>query len=257
MREKIIKKLQEIEEEQKVKILYAVESGSRAWGFESKDSDYDVRFIYAHLLDWYISIDEKRDVIEYPLQDALDIIGWDIKKALQLYKKSNPPLYEWLVSPIIYRENGNFAQQLRELTSQFYSPLTTMHHYLHMAEGNYREYLQGDTVRIKKYFYVLRPVFACIWIEQYKTQPPVEFKKMLHLLEIDLNLKEEIEKLYIRKKSGEELDKEKRIVIINNFLNEKIGYFEKYIKEIKIGQKQKNNTSILDILLRNSLVNSK
>src|SRR5947209_3872560 len=115
MKDKIIAKLYEIEKEQSVKILYAVESGSRAWGFASKDSDYDIRFIYVHPIDWYISIEEKRDVIEYPVKDLLDFSGWDIRKALQLYKKSNPPLYEWLVSPIVYLEHGNFAQQLRDL----------------------------------------------------------------------------------------------------------------------------------------------
>src|SRR3989344_3225606 len=133
IKDEIIAKLREIEDKEKVRILYAVESGSRGWGFESKDSDYDIRFIFVHSLDWYLSIEDKKDVIEYPISDQLDISGWDIKKTLRLFKKSNPPLYEWLNSPIIYLEQGDFAQRLRELMPKFYSPISSMHHYLHMA----------------------------------------------------------------------------------------------------------------------------
>ena len=119
MKDKIVNKLNEVEKEEKVTILYAVESGSRGWGFASKDSDYDVRFIYIHPLDWYLSIAEKRDVIGYSLSNLLDMSGWDIKKVLQLFNKSNPPLYEWLTSPIVYIERGSFAHRLRLLISSF------------------------------------------------------------------------------------------------------------------------------------------
>lgn len=111
-------KIKRNREKEKVKILYAVESGSRGWGFESKDSDYDVRFIYAHPLDWYLSIENKRDVIEYPISNSLDISGWDIKKALKIFKSANPPLYEWLTSPIVYLEKGEFANKLRNFIPQ-------------------------------------------------------------------------------------------------------------------------------------------
>lgn len=107
MNEIIQQKLVEIEEKYKVKILYAVESGSRAWGFPSKDSDYDVRFIYIHSAEWYLSIDPqeigaKRGVIEEPIDELLDISGWEITKALRLFRKNNPPLLEWLRSNIVY-----------------------------------------------------------------------------------------------------------------------------------------------------------
>ena len=115
-------KLKEIEKGHSVKILLAVESGSRAWGFESKDSDYDIRFIYAHEKDFYLSIDKKRDVIEYPIVDLIDINGWDLKKALQLFYKSNPTLAEWLKSPIVYFENSEFKKELLELEKKYFSP---------------------------------------------------------------------------------------------------------------------------------------
>jgi len=250
VRDTIIAKLYKIEKEQQVKMLYAVESGSRAWGFESKDSDYDIRFIYAHPLDWYIGIQDKKDVIEYPLEKQLDFSGWDIRKALKLYKKPNPTIYEWLNSPIIYIENSNFAQTLRELTPQFYSPISSISHYLHMAEGNYREYLQGDIVRVKKYFYVLRPIFACMWIEQYKNPPPIEFIQFLNVLDLDSGLKMQIQNLLQRKKAGEELDREKKITIINDFLDAKIHYFRKYVREMKPTQTSQD-ISLLNKILHN------
>lgn len=216
-----------------MKILYAVESGSRGWGFESKDSDYDVRFIYIHPLDWYLSIEDNKDVIEYPISEQLDISGWDIKKTLKLFENSNPPLYEWLKSPEVYLEQGVFIKKLRKLIPQFYSSISNLHHYLSMARGNYKAYLTNKNVKIKKYFYVLRPVFACMWIKKRKTAPPMEFEKLFYDQKLDKKLVSEIQKLLKRKRSGEELDVEERIKIINSFLEEKIKYFENYVKNLK------------------------
>lgn len=253
-KDNILEKLKETEEKEKVEILYAVESGSRGWGFESKDSDYDVRFIYAHSQDWYLSIEDKRDIIEYPVSDSLDISGWDIKKALKLFKASNPPLYEWLNSPIVYLERGNFVQKLRDLMPQFYSPISCLHHYLNMAKGNYKVYLTSEKVKIKKYFYVLRPVLACIWIENYKTMPPMEFEKLLMEQMIDKNVINEVRKLLVRKRSGEELDLEDRIEIIHNFLEEKLKYFKNYVKRMDSRKRLKED--LLNKLFRETLKKS-
>ncbi len=247
----ILVKLREVEQKEKIKILYAVESGSRGWGFESKDSDYDVRFIYVHPRDWYLSIKDKRDVIECPVSNRLDVSGWDIRKALKLFKDSNPPLYEWLISPIVYLEEGNFIQKFRELIPEFYSPVSSTYHYLSMAKRNYKAYLMGQKVKIKKYFYVLRPIFACMWIEKRRTIPPMEFEKLFHIQKLNKGLVEEVQKLLERKRSGEELDVEDRIEIINNFLEEKINYFEEYEK--KAGKGQYSKVDVLDKLFRNTL----
>ena len=125
MQDLILSELNRIEQDYHVQILFACESGSRAWGFPSSDSDYDVRFVYIRPTDWYLAIDveRKRDVIELPIDDSLDISGWDLRKALQLYYKSNPPLLEWLGSPIIYQEKYTVAQQLRNLAPEFYNPI--------------------------------------------------------------------------------------------------------------------------------------
>lgn len=251
IKQDILNKLDLIEEEESVKILYAVESGSRAWGFESTDSDYDVRFIYIQKPEWYLSIDERRDVIERPINNLLDFSGWDIKKALKLFRKSNPPLLEWMRSPILYLEQSLFMTSLKSLEKQFYSPKSCLHHYLHMAEGNYRKYLQNDLVKIKKYFYVLRPVMACSWIENKKSAPPMEFQTLLDSQISDSELKKSISSLLERKKAGEEMDLEPRIDIINEYLNERIQYFNRLVKNYN--KTEKPNTKMLNILFQDTL----
>lgn len=230
MKEEIIKELRRIEEESSIKILYAVESGSRAWGFPSTDSDWDVRFIYIHHLDWYLNIEDKKDNYEKILPNDIDLSGWELKKALKLFRKSNPPLLEWLRSPIIYQESLSTAEQLRQLSDFYFNPRSCLHHYLHMAEGNYQAYLMKDVVRLKKYFYVLRPILACDWIRKNNTMAPMEFNVLVESLVNDLELKGEIERLLERKMNGEELSEAPRIPIIQDFLEEKISYYNDYIK---------------------------
>ena len=161
MIEEIKKELKNLEDDKKIKVLYAVESGSRAWGFASKDSDWDVRFIYIHHYDWYLSVEEKKDNIEIILPNDIDLGGWELRKALLLFRKSNPPLLEWLKSPIKYNENYSIANELRKATEIYFNPKSCLYHYFHMAQGNYDAYFKENIVRLKKYFYVLRPIFAC------------------------------------------------------------------------------------------------
>ncbi|KPU57137.1 nucleotidyltransferase domain-containing protein [Bacillus wiedmannii] len=235
MREKIRVELARIEQENDVKILFAVESGSRAWGFPSKDSDYDVRFVYMHPVEWYLSIHDKRDVIEYPISDDLDINGWDIKKALQLFAKSNPALLEWIRSPIFYSKNSHFPEQLQQMSDKHFDPKATIYHYLHMASKNYREFLQGENVKFKKYFYVLRPILACKWLEDKTTLPPVEFDRLITELSLERSVLNEIEQLLIKKKAGTELDVGLKIEVLNQFLEEQIHYYQQYVKGIEKG----------------------
>ncbi len=226
-----------IENTEDVKILYACESGSRAWGFASKDSDYDVRFIYARRPEWYLDIDleHKRDVIELPINDDLDVSGWDIRKALQLYRKSNPPLLEWLGSPIVYQENFSVAQQMRDLAPTCYSPIACQYHYFKMARGNYRGYLQGDEVRLKKYLYVLRPVLGVIWLERDMGVVPTEFQKLVDGVVDDPALKQTIAKLLEIKMSSTEKDVGPRMPVLNDFLETELGRMEAQAFERKIG----------------------
>ncbi|MDI4648741.1 nucleotidyltransferase domain-containing protein [Cohnella hashimotonis] len=228
IRKTISDQLERLEREENVRILYACESGSRAWGFPSQDSDYDVRFVYVREPDWYLSIYDKRDVIERPISDSLDISGWDLRKALNLYRKSNPPLLEWLQSPIQYAERYTVAEQLRAISPLTFSPKSCMYHYLNMARGNYRTYLQGDRVKIKKYFYVLRPVLACEWIERYGDMPPMAFDVLAdRLLPRDGELWRTVQQLLARKKAGEELDYEPRLAVVNDYLEERLAHLER------------------------------
>ncbi len=145
-----------MERDHGVRVLFAVESGSRAWGFPSPDSDYDVRFVYLHPRDWYLSLVERRDVIEIPIDaEDHDISGWDLRKALQLLLRSNPPLYEWLVSPIVYREDGATMAALRRLAETGYAHKTMGWHYLRIADRTYRTHFGSrPEANLKKYFYV-------------------------------------------------------------------------------------------------------
>ncbi|WP_040949762.1 nucleotidyltransferase domain-containing protein [Gorillibacterium massiliense] len=248
----ITEQLDFLEQQEQIRILYACESGSRAWGFPSQDSDYDVRFIYIRQPDWYLSIFDKRDVIERPISEKLDISGWDLRKALNLYRKSNPPLLEWLQSPIRYAEKHGAAKQLREISPLTFSPKSCMYHYLNMARGNYRMYLQGDRVKIKKYFYVLRPVLACEWIERFNEMPPMEFDVLVdRLIPKDEELWHIIQQLLARKKAGDELDYEPRLNPINDYLEDRLQKLEKIAAAMKSTDRKMDGH--LDSLFRATL----
>lgn len=175
---KIADELRRIEKSETVKILMAVESGSRAWGFASPDSDYDVRFLYKRPAAEYLRLEKTRDVIELPISDALDINGWDLSKALRLMHHSNPALLEWIGSPVRYIDT-DFTKWLSTLAAKYFMPKSGIYHYLNMAAGTYKRHLERDQVVLKKYFYVIRPILACKWILGNGTPPPVPFRKLV------------------------------------------------------------------------------
>jgi predicted nucleotidyltransferase len=228
IRKAILSCLEKIQDEEQVRVVYACESGSRAWGFASVDSDYDVRFIYLHRPEWYMTIDFERepDAIERPVVDSLDLAGWDLRKALNLLRKSNPPLLEWLGSPIVYVERGAVASWLRELKPVYYSWRACMHHYLSMARGNYREFLKGPEVPRKKYLYVLRPVLAMLWIERDLGVVPTEFPELVERLVEPGRLRNAIDELLCAKRAGCELGLGPRIPAINEFLEQELSRLE-------------------------------
>jgi len=238
MQNKILKRLKKTEIEHGVKILYAIESGSRAWGFESQNSDYDVRFIYAHTMEWYldINLEDKRDVIEYDIVDEIDISGWDIRKALKLYWKSNPAFVEWLKSPIIYIDDGKFAKKSRLLLDSIYSIEKGIYHYRSMAKANYRGYLKQKQVRLKKYFYVLRPLLAIKWLETRRETAPIEFERLRALVQKNKALNDEISKLLTMKKAAREMDVGPANKIVNQFIENELHRLEAY-SEKPIDQK--------------------
>lgn len=224
MDKKILEELRKIEAAEGVKIIMAIESGSRAWGFASPDSDYDVRFIYVRKQEDYLRLEGMRDVIEWRLDKTLDICGWDLKKALQLIYKSNPTIFEWCASPIVYMENEAFSK-VKALLPKYFSVKKSLYHYWHMAETNYREYLKGDIVRVKKYFYVIRPLLAAKWILDRRTSPPMLFDYLVEA-ELDTSLRPELDRLLEMKKTMPELGQAPRIESLNK-------YFESVMPEMK------------------------
>lgn len=188
MKTTIQQKLAEIEKSNGIKILYSCESGSRAWGFPSPDSDYDVRFIYTRQLEGYLTIQPKKDHLSFPINDELDIYGWDISKVLHLITRSNTTPFEWLQSPVIYKEDATFKNELWTLCQNYFCPRSNIHHYLGIARGA-METMNGEDIKIKKLFYVLRPILAALWCVEKDTIAPMSIYPLMDLLSDDLHKK--------------------------------------------------------------------
>ncbi len=171
-----------LEAERGIRILYACESGSRAWGFPSPDSDYDVRFIYCHPPAWYLRLDEGPDTLNFPVDDELDLGGWELRKALRLLRGSNAALFEWLQSPIVYHETADFRAQLTPLLPLAFNLKAGLHHYLGQLRRGIEEDLTGEQVHLKRLFYALRSALAARWIRERYMLPPMEFAPLCQLL---------------------------------------------------------------------------
>lgn len=229
-KEELDKKLCELEKAENIRILHCIESGSRAWGFESPDSDYDVRFIYVRPKDFYLRLDKTRDVIEWQLDDVWDINGWDLSKALRLLHKSNPTMFEWNSSPIVYRTTEEW-QSLGGLINDCFCSRPGAWHYLSMAKGNNKAYLQGEEVRLKKYFYVLRPILACEWIIKKGTPPPMLFSELSEAM-LPEEMKETVNDLLRKKMETPELGTGRRIDVLNDFIESRLADIEAAVSAI-------------------------
>jgi predicted nucleotidyltransferase len=243
-------RLATVESEFGVRVLYACESGSRGWGFASLDSDYDVRFIFVHPLPWYLQVSTARDVIELPISDELDINGWELRKALGLLKKGNATLVEWLGSPVVYRVDDAFLVAMKKAASQTHRPERSFHHYVHIARNNYREYLRGDRVRLKKYLYVLRPLPATLWIEQGRGVAPMRFQDLVDGVVTDMDLRAAIDDLLAIKRNVLESEYGRPLPIINAFLDEELTRLESALPPVS----QDIDFTVLDQLLLDTVL---
>lgn len=212
----INEKLDEIEKKEGVRILHAVESGSRAWGFASPDSDYDIRFVYVRPKEDYLRLDEPRDVIEWQLDEVLDINGWDLKKALRQFAKGNATLFEWSGSPIVYRTSEEWPK-IKEVSKRYFSEKAAVYHYYGTANSTLRGYLLGDMVKYKKYFYALRPLLAAQYIEKYHSAPPVLFDDLLKM-DLPEELRQAIDELLEVKKRTTERKENPQMPVIREFI---------------------------------------
>jgi uncharacterized protein len=219
MRRRIEQELHAIEHEHDVRILLAIESGSRAWGFLSPDSDYDVRFIYVHGVEAYLSIESRREVIERPVNGVLDINGWDLRKALRLMVQSNTVLFEWLTSPLRYREAEDAPAKLRALAEETCFLPAFTYHYDRLARRFFEEVTAShDAISFKTYCYALRPSLALHWIRHYEQPPPMDLPTLLSRNLVSHEVREAISGLVKRKASAPEQATCRRIPILDNFI---------------------------------------
>ncbi|MFK7106782.1 nucleotidyltransferase domain-containing protein [Flavobacterium oreochromis] len=232
MQTNILNQLKTIEREKGVAILYAVESGSRAWGFASPDSDYDIRFIYKHDLEYYLSLWDKPDTIEFMTTDNLDGSGWDLRKTLRLLAKSNAPLLEWLFSLVVYYENSETIAPLRALAKDCFSPIASIHHYIGTTK-TFMPACQQEHVKLKSYFYALRSTLAAQWILEHDSIPPVAFSDLLPLA--PTNLQDKIQELLAIKAIQDETYLHPNESLITDFLESALAHQQERAKELRSG----------------------
>ena len=173
-------KLKEIEKEYGIRILYAAESGSRAWGTHAPDSDFDVRFIYIRPREDYLRLEQMRDVLEFPIEDGWDMAGWDLKKMLQLLHNANSQIYEWFASPVVYLDDG-FSHRIRSLLEEYFSVKTAVYHYLHQADMKMKQQKHAEPTKVKHYLYRFQHLAAAQWILAQHTPTPVSFRELMKL----------------------------------------------------------------------------
>ena len=247
--------LNTVEQEHNVRVIIAIESGSRAWGFPSENSDYDVRFVYARPVDSYLSVKPFRDTIETPLIDdpelgvPLDLGGWDIRKALQLAIKSNAVLIEWLRSPVRYMENTAASEKLLRFAESCVNLNNLVYHYNRLARNSWDRIEERESnPELKLYCYALRPALALEWVKKSGDIPPMDMHSLCSDSSLDEKLLGEIKKLLVLKSGSNEED----IVPRNDLLDEFItSALEKKVEKHKTDGTDQEILEKADQLFRN------
>ncbi|MCP4156467.1 MAG: nucleotidyltransferase domain-containing protein [bacterium] len=251
MIERIKGQLEKIRQSEKITILYACESGSRGWGFPSPDSDWDVRFIYIRPESWYLTIDaKKKESIDLPISDELDISGWDARKAFRLLYSSNATPFEWLQSPIIYKSRPQFRENLFELGKEYFCPKTSIHHYLGIAKSSFLSGIQGDTIKIKKFFYVLRPLLAAMWVQRENGIPPMEFSLLAQPLKDRKELSGMMAAILKKKETAMEGDRVPLPAGFRDFFEEESEKCKQFASQL---EQRKNDPEKLNVFFRETL----
>ncbi len=214
-----------MEDTHRVSVLYACEAGSRAWGFPSTDSDYDVRVVYVHPRDWYLSIDLARrdDTLDPPITDAIDLHGWDLRKALDLFRTTNPTLLEWLRSPIVYRADEAVMQHWRALIADYYAPAAVGRAYRGMARSIADQNLAEAPIPHKAYLYVLRALLAVRWAERRADPIPVPIAPLLDAVLDASAVRAAVDELLARKRAGTEQDAGPRLPVLHDFIEAELA----------------------------------
>lgn len=224
-RAEVERRLDAIERDKHVRILLAVESGSRAWGFHSPDSDFDARFIFVRREDDYLSLYEERDVIETPLIDLMDVNGWDLSKALRLMIKGNSVIHEWLASPIVYRSNTAFIAALTPIASAWRSAYADAHHYYGLLATQRGRHIEGrEVVNLKKYFYAVRPAIALQWLRERGEAPPMDLPGLLAGVSLPTEAATALEELRRAKMASTEVGEGARIAALDAYIEEQAAW---------------------------------
>ena len=250
MQSAILSHLEDIERQYDVRVLLAVESGSRAWGFHSNESDWDLRFVYVNKLEWYLNVNEGRDVIEKMYNDDVDLVGWELRKTLRLFQKSNPSLMEWLHSPIIYRADKEFLSRMKALEPSYFNPIKTMYHYASIYIKHDKRYLQNYAYPLKRFLYYLRGILACRWVEEHKTMPPVLFSELTQNTVEDESIRQKIYELIDMKRQSKKNDNAEVYAELVEYARHWANHFEQIIPNYRPEINHCDNSSNLDILLK-------
>lgn len=241
-------KLEEIELRENIHILYACESGSRAWGFASPDSDYDVRFLYVRPIEFYLKLENTKDTLECELNEIYDITGWDIKKLLWLLNKSNPSIFEWAVSPIVYKTTTEW-ESVSKIFDRHFSEKKALYHYNSITKNNLRRYFEEKSeVKYKPYLYNLRQCLSCQWIMDRKSPPPIVFDVLKEAYLPD-DLQDEVSNLIKLKKSMKEKETGPRIKKIDEYISSIVSEVERYL-EIPVEKKQTDWNELNGVFLQ-------
>lgn len=206
VRPEVSRRLREVEQQRGLRIVFACESGSRAWGFASNDSDFDVRFIFVRPTREYLKLNPPKDAFDLHQDQDFDLAGWDIRKTAELMRRCNPPLMEWLDSPIIYETDDTISPKLVDLRKQYFDSKKAAHHYLSLAAGVWHKYIADNPAPVrKKYLYVIRPLACIRYIVMYGSQPPTLFDEVLNAIDWSAQEREAIDHLVAQKRSAGEL----------------------------------------------------
>lgn len=224
-RAEVERRLDEIERVESARILLAVESGSRAWGFHSPDSDFDARFLFVRRVNDYLALHPARDVIETPLIDLMDVNGWDLSKALKLMIKGNSVIHEWLASPIVYRSHEGFLAVLAPIASAWRNAYADAHHYHGLLSSQLARHIEGrDRINLKKYFYVIRPAIALHWLRERGDAPPMDLPSLLDGVSLPVQAARALEALREAKKASSEVGEGARIAELDAYIEEQAAW---------------------------------
>lgn len=235
MQQIIQKRLKDLEQTHQIRIWYACESGSRAWGFASPNSDRDVRFIYSHSLDWYLRLKEGNSTLDLGVDtDLLDFTGWELRKTLRLLTNSNASPFEWLQSPIIYKSIVDFQTELWQLAQAYFNPKAVAFHYYGLAKNSLKRGMKNGQMDLKKYFYVLRPLLALRWVLTQQTPPPMEFAPLLEAIKADIEVYRAIHQLVHTKKAAQEGDSIRPVPLIQRYIKDSLADFESQLSALPV-----------------------